>query len=65
MVSRPGKVDPVMGKLKGFSSLFADGFLMFVLGAIFGKIMAVSGAVANVAWAVVVRIGIGGQPIAS
>ena len=45
--------------MAGFTGFFADWFLMFLLGAIFGEVMAASGAAASVAQWIVDKIGIG------
>lgn len=44
--------------MKGFTGFFADWFLMFMLGAIFGEVMSASGAAASVAHWIIEKIGI-------
>jgi len=44
--------------MKGFTGFFADWFLMFLLGAIFGEVMGTSGAAASVADWIIRKIGI-------
>lgn len=53
-----GAPDFATAYMKGFTGFFADWFLMFLLGAIFGEVMGASGAAASVARWVVDRIGI-------
>lgn len=43
--------------MAGFTSFFADWFLMFLLGAIFGEVMAASGAAASVARWITAKLG--------
>ena len=44
-----GAPDFATAYMKGFTGFFADWFLMFLLGAIFGEVMGASGAAASVA----------------
>nr|WP_218845301.1 GntP family permease [Novosphingobium marinum] len=44
--------------MAGFTGFFADWFLMFLLGAIFGEVMGASGAAASVAQWIIDKIGI-------
>lgn len=53
-----GAPDFATAYMAGFTGFFADWFLMFLLGAIFGEVMGASGAAASVARWVVGRIGI-------
>lgn len=53
-----GAPDFATAYMKGFTGFFADWFLMFLLGAIFGEVMGASGAAASVAQWVVRKIGI-------
>ena len=53
-----GAPDFATAYMDGFTGFFADWFLMFLLGAIFGEVMGASGAAASVARWVVERIGI-------
>lgn len=57
-LAQPGAADLATSYMKGFTGFFGDWFLMFLLGAIFGEVMAASGAAASVARAVVRRIGL-------
>ncbi|MBV7255585.1 GntP family permease [Pacificimonas sp. WHA3] len=43
--------------MAGFTGFFADWFFMFLLGAIFGEVMAASGAAASVAHAITAKLG--------
>ncbi|WP_226638289.1 GntP family permease [Novosphingobium profundi] len=53
-----GEGDFATSYMAGFTGFFADWFWMFLLGAIFGEVMAASGAAASVARGVVARIGL-------
>lgn len=53
-----GAPDFVTSYMAGFTGFFADWFFMFLLGAIFGEVMAVSGAADSVARWVVKTFGI-------
>lgn len=53
-----GAPDFVTSYMAGFTGFFADWFLMFLLGAIFGEVMAVSGAADSVAHWVVKTFGV-------
>lgn len=52
-----GAADYATAYMDGFTSFFADWFFMFLLGAIFGEIMAASGAAAAVAHWITEKIG--------
>ena len=53
-----GAPDFATSYMKGFTGFFADWFLMFLLGAIFGDVMGASGAAASVADWIIRKIGI-------
>lgn len=53
-----GTPDFASSYMEGFTGFFASWFLMFLLGAIFGEVMAVSGAAASVAHWIIEKIGI-------
>ncbi len=57
-LAAPGAPDFVSAYMAGFTKFFADWFFMFLLGAIFGEVMRVSGAAASVARWIVATIGI-------
>ncbi|MHB9881209.1 GntP family permease [Pacificimonas sp. ICDLI1SI03] len=52
-----GAVDFATSYMAGFTAFFADWFFMFLLGAIFGEVMAASGAAASVARWITQRLG--------
>ncbi|MEZ5742464.1 MAG: GntP family permease [Sphingomonadaceae bacterium] len=54
-----GAPDFATSYMAGFTKFFADWFLMFLLGAIFGEVMGASGAAASVAHWIIEKIGIG------
>ena len=57
-LAAPGAPDFATTYMSGFTGFFADWFLMFLLGAMFGEVMGASGAAASVAHWIVGRIGI-------
>ncbi|MEO0500948.1 MAG: GntP family permease [Pseudomonadota bacterium] len=52
-----GAADFATSYMAGFTSFFADWFFMFLLGAIFGEVMAASGAAASVAHWITAKLG--------
>ncbi|MGB3722864.1 MAG: GntP family permease [Pacificimonas sp.] len=54
-----GDADFATSYMAGFTSFFGDWFFMFLLGAIFGEVMAASGAAAAVAHWITARLGSG------
>lgn len=57
-LAAPDAPDFATAYMAGFTGFFADWFLMFLLGAIFGEVMSVSGAAASVAHWIIEKIGI-------
>jgi H+/gluconate symporter-like permease len=57
LAPRPDAVDFISGYMTGFAGFLKSYYLMFVLGAIFGKVMEDSGAAASVAKAAIDRFG--------
>ncbi|MBZ6378183.1 GntP family permease [Pacificimonas aurantium] len=53
----PDAADFATSYMAGFTSFFGDWFFMFLLGAIFGEVMAASGAAASVAHWITARLG--------
>ena len=52
-----GAADYATAYMAGFTGFFADWFFMFLLGAIFGEVMAASGAAASVAHWITAKLG--------
>lgn len=57
-LAAPDAPDFATAYMNGFTGFFADWFLMFLLGAIFGEVMGASGAAASVAHWIIGKIGI-------
>ncbi|MGB7405241.1 MAG: GntP family permease, partial [Pacificimonas sp.] len=52
-----GQPDFATSYMAGFTGFFGDWFFMFLLGAIFGEVMAASGAAASVAHGITAKLG--------
>lgn len=56
-LAAPGAPDFMTAYMAGFTSFFADWFIMFLLGAIFGEVMRLTGAADSLARAIINRFG--------